>query len=332
MKSSIISFSLLLLGIGAAAQDTTGKKVRITSSFKPVLKEAAKVNFNAAPPTTDTTRPRLQYTIPNQNLNFAFQPGSLRPLALQADTGSQWTNESYVKVGFGNLKTPFAQVGLSVGDGERAGVNLYGRHTSSKGKLPFQDYSTTNFELNSFLKSSNNIEWNARLGGLQENYNKYGFAKGLVFPEDSIKVKLQTWRGRVSFHNINRTELGLSYAPELRIDVFSDGLSNSESNTYLNIPVQKTLGQSFAVDLALTASLSRYKPEGKKEVNNNFLAISPSLLYRSSNINLQAGIRPAWDKGKSRIFPNITAEIATSDQRFSFQAGWVAYFHNSGLQ
>src|SRR5688572_25042819 len=100
MKFSILSLSLLLIGMGAAAQDTTGKKVRITSSFKPVLKEAAKVNFNAAPPTTDTTRPRLQYNIPNQNLNFAFQPGSLRPLALQADTGSQWTNESYVKVGF----------------------------------------------------------------------------------------------------------------------------------------------------------------------------------------------------------------------------------------
>lgn len=332
MKFSILSLSLLLIGMGAAAQDTTGKKVRITSSFKPVLKEAAKVNFNAAPPTTDTTRPRLQYNIPNQGLNLAFQPGTLRPLALQADTGSQWTNESYVKVGFGNLKTPFAQVGLSVGDGEKAGINLYGRHTSSKGKIQFQDYSTTNFELNSFLKSSNNIEWNARLGGFQENYNKYGFDKSLTFPEDSIKVKLQTWRGRISFHNINRTDLGLSYAPELRVDVFNDGLSNSESNTYLNIPVQKTLGQTFAVDLALTASLSRYKPEKAEAISNNFFAISPSLLYRTANINLQAGVRPAWSKGESRLFPNITAEIATSDQRFSFQAGWVGYYRNAGFQ
>lgn len=332
MKSSILALSVLLIGMGAKAQDTTGRSVKITASFKPVLKEAAKINFNAAPPTTDTTRPRLQYSIPNQNLNFAFQPGTLRPLALQVDSGSLWTNESYVKVGFGNLKTPFAQVGLSVGDGQRAGVNLYGRHVSSKGKIPFQDYSTTNVELNTFLKSGN-IEWDARLGALQENTKKYGFEpKTLTFPEDSLNVKLQTWRGRISFHNINRTELGISYAPELRIDAFSDGLSNSESNTYINIPVQKSLGETFAVDLGITANLSRYKPEGKEDVNNNFLYISPSILYRSANINLQAGIRPAWDRSKSKLFPNVMAEIATSDKRFSFQAGWVGYLRNSGFQ
>jgi hypothetical protein len=332
MKSSIIAFSFLFAALGVQAQDTTGKRVRITSSFKPVLKEAAKVNLTAAPPATDTTRPRLQYNIPNQNLNLAFQPGSLRPLALQVDTGSQWSNESYVKAGFGNFSTPFAQVGLSVGDGKRAGLNLYGRHISSKGKIRYQDYSTTNLDLNTFLQSGN-IEWNARLGALQENYKKYGFEpKTLDFPEDSIRVRWQTWRGRVSFHNINRTALGISYSPELRIDAFSDGLSNSESNTYLHVPVQKTLGQKFAVDVALTASLSRYKPEKKEEVNNNFFAVSPSLLYRTANINLNAGIRPAWDRNSSRLFPNVTAEIATSDQRFSFQAGWVGYFRNAGFQ
>lgn len=332
MKFSFFAIASILIGIGAQAQDSTGKKVKITSSFKPVLKEAAKINFNAAPPTTDTSRPRLQYNIPNQNLNFAFQPGTLRPLALQADTGTQWTNESYVKVGVGNLKTPFAQVGLSVGDGKTAGLNLYGRHVSSKGKIPYQDYGSTNFELNSFFKAGN-IEWNARLGAAQDNYKKYGFEpKTLVFPNDSLNVKLQTWRGRISFHNINRTDLGLSYSPELRIDAFSDGLGNSESNTYLNVPVQKTLGEKFAAELAVTASLSRYKPEKKKEVNNNYLTLSPSLLYRSENINLQAGIRPSWNRSKSHLFPNVMAEIASSDKRFSFQAGWVGYLRNSGFQ
>lgn len=332
MKSFIFVISILWIGVVAQAQDTTGRKVKITSSFKPVLKDAAKINFNAAPPVTDTARPRLQYNIPNQNLNLAFQPGTLRPLALQVDTGGNWTNESYAKLGVGNLKTPFAQVGFSVSDGKRAGVNLYGKHSSSKGKIPFQDYSATNVEANAFLKSGN-IEWDARLGAAQHNTKKYGFEpKTLTFPEDSLKVQLTTWRGRISFHNINRTELGISYSPELRIDAFNDGLSNSESNTYLNVPVQKELGKQFAVEVAVTANLSRYKPEGKTEVTNNFLYISPSLLYRSPLVNLQAGIRPSWNKGQSRIFPNITAEIQSSDKRFSFQAGWVGYLRNSGFQ
>ena len=332
MKIFILFSSFLLAGIAASAQDTSGKKVKITSSFKPVLKEAAKINFNASPPNTDTSRPRLQYAIPNQNLNFAFQPGTLRPLALEVDTGGRWTNESYVKAGFGNYSTPFVQLGLSVGDGKTNGINFYGRHVSSKGKIDYQDYSNTNAELNAFFQSGN-IEWDARLGGLQEKYYKYGYQpKTLTFPNDSLEVKLQTWRGRVAFRNIKRTEFGLSYAPEIKVDVFNDQLSNSESNTYINLPLQKTLGNTFAVDLALTANLSRYKPENKTETNNNFLSLSPSLLYKSPTINIQAGIRPSWDKSKFKLFPNIMAEVASSDQRFSFQAGWVGYLRNAGFQ
>lgn len=332
MKFFLFTTTLVLLGFIAAAQDTSGKKVRITSSFKPVLKEAAKINFNASPALNDTSRPRLQYSIPNQNLAFAFQPGNLRPLALAADTGGNWTNESYVKAGFGNFKTPFVQLGLSVGDGKAAGINFYGRHVSSKGKIQHQDYSNTNAELNAFFKAGN-IEWNARLGGLQEKYKKYGYQpKTLVFPEDSLDVDLQTFRGRIAFRNINRTDLGISYAPEFRVDAFKDGLGNSESNMYINVPVQKTLGDVFAADVAITANISKYKPENKPDVSNNWFAVSPSILYKTANINIQAGIRPAWDNSQFHLFPNLIAEVMASNRRFAFQAGWVGYLRNAGFQ
>src|ERR1700694_2066855 len=116
MKPTVLITALLALAVSASAQDSSRKReVNITSSFKPVLKDAAKINFNATPPTADTSRPRLQYTIPNQNLAFGFQPGSLKPLALQVDTGGKWDNLSYVKLGYGSLKTPFAPAGVSFG-------------------------------------------------------------------------------------------------------------------------------------------------------------------------------------------------------------------------
>lgn len=332
MKFSLITATFFLIGLAASAQDTTGKKVKITSSFKPVLKEAAKVNFTASPALNDTTRPRLQYTIPNQNLNLAFQPGNLRPLALAVDTGGNWTNESYVKAGFGNFNTPFVKLGLSVGDGKAAGLNFYGQHVSSKGSIKYQDYSNTNAELNAFFKSGN-IEWNARLGGGLDKYNKYGYLpKTLTFPEDSINVKLHTYKARIAFRNVNRTDLGISYAPELKVDAFSDGLSNSETTTYINLPLQKTLGNAFEVDVAATASLSTYKPDKKSNVSNNWFAVSPSILYKTANINLQIGIRPAWESGKAHLFPNLIGEVASTDKRFSFQAGWVGYVRNAGFQ
>jgi hypothetical protein len=334
IKSPVLVTLLLASAATVDAQDTLRKKeVNVTSTFKPVLKDAAKINFNATAPAADTTRPKLQYTIPNQNLSFGFQPGSLKPLALQVDTGGKWSNESYVKIGYGSFKTPFAKAGISFGDGRNAGISIYAQHSSSKGKLPLQDYSNSAVDLAAFFKASKNMEWNVRFGGYQEQYNKYGYQpKTLTFPDDSVKVKFQTWRGRVSFHNINRTDLGISYAPELKVDVFNDQLSNSESNTYINLPLEKSLGQTFAVNIALTGNLSRYKPDGKTAIVNNSLSVAPSIFYKKPNVNVQAGIRPSWDNSNFKLFPNILAEFNSTDKRFSFQVGWTGYLRNSGFQ
>jgi hypothetical protein len=334
MKYSILLAAVLTVGIGASAQDSTkGKTVNVTSQFKPTLKEAAKINFNATPPPTDTSKPRLQYSIPNQNLSLAFQPGSLKPLALEVDSGGVWRNESYVKLGYGNFKTPFIQGAISFGDGRTAGLNIYVKHNSSKGDLPFQDYSDSKVDFNAFLKTAKNLQWNVRVGGQQEKYNKYGFLPTtLTFPDDSINVKYQTWSGRVNFHNITKTDLGLSYAPEVKIDVLNDQLSNSESNTYINLPLQKTIGEAFEVDLAATANLSRYKPDNKTAIANNYLYFSPSVLFKKENVNISAGLRPSWDNGEFKVFPNVLLEFKTANYPFSFQVGWTGYLRNSGFQ
>ena len=334
MRSAILLSFFVLTATILSAQDTPGKRgVNITSTFKPSLKEAAKINFNATPPVSDTTRPTLQYQIPNQNLNFTFQPGSLKPLALQVDSGGNWSNESYVKVGYGSLKTPYAQAGISFGDGKNAGLNIYAKHHSSKGRIPLQDYSNSSVDLTAFFKAAKNMEWNIRFGGFQEIYNKYGFEpKTLVFPIDSTEVRYHTWRSRASFRNINKTEFGLSYAPEVRVDLFHDQLSNSETNSYLHLPLQKSIGEKFAVELAFTGSLSRYKPGNSATVGNNYFAFSPSFFFKQSNVNVQAGIRPSWDNGAFKLFPNVMMEFNARDLDFSFQLGWTGQMRNSGFQ
>ena len=331
----LLTFGILSFGISYAQQDTLkkGKVVDITSAFKPVIKESAKINFNASPAVNDTTKPRLNYDIPNQNLLFAYQPGSLRPLALDIDTGGAWDVNSYIKAGFGSLKTPFVQAGFSFGDGETAGVNIFAKHVSSEGKIDFQDYRNTKVDLKGFLKTTKKMEWNGRLGMNQERYYKYGYQPStLVFPKDTLLQQFQTWSGGIGVHNTERTQFGISYAPEILINVFSDERNNSESNTYLNVPMQKTVGKMFAVNLAATFDLTKYKPDNKPTVDNTFYYLSPSLLVKTSKVNAQIGIRPSWDNKTFKLFPNVTGEFSTEDKRFIFQAGWSGYIRRTSYQ
>jgi hypothetical protein len=328
---------LVIVGFSASAQkDTTRtKSVNITSAFKPVLRESAKINFNASPPTADTAKPKLQYDIPGPSLLLAYQPGSLKPLALQIDSTGKFDNRNYIKVGFGSLKTPLVQAGFSFGDGNTAGINIYAKHVASQGKREFQDFSNTQVKLNGFYKTAKNMEWDASIGMRADKTYKYGFTPAtLSFPNDSIKQNFQTYSARVGVHNINKSEFGLSYSPEVRIDIFNDNLKNNESNTVVDLPLEKTIGKEFAVKLGLTFDLTRLSPKNKSAatINNTMYYISPSVLYKRANLNLQVGIRPSWDNGSFKMFPNILADVGTADQRFTVMAGWTGYFRKTTYQ
>jgi len=331
---ALLGFGILLVGISNAQQDTTKKgKVDITSAFKPILIESAKINFNASPAENDTTKPKLTYNIPNQNLLFNYQPASLKPLALDIDSGGVWNMSSYVKVGFGSLKTPFIQGGFSFGDGKTAGLNIYAKHVSSEGKKDYQNFRNTGVDLKGFFQTTKNIEWNARLGMKQERYYKYGYKPAtLIIPKDSLSQEFQTWNGGISFHNINHTQFGISYSPEVFINVFSDGRDNSESNTFINVPIQKTVGKIFAVNLGATFDLTKYKPSKKNSIDNTFYYLSPAILFKTPKMNVQAGIRPSWDNKTFKMFPNVTFEASTDDNRFIFQAGWTGYIRRTSYQ
>ncbi|MDP4262345.1 MAG: hypothetical protein Q8941_07420 [Bacteroidota bacterium] len=336
-RTGLLALLVVLAGqvLYAQKNDTTRKRsVDITSAFKPVLRESAKINFNATPPAADTTRPRLQYDIPSPNLLFAYQPGSLKPLALQVDSVGKWDNSSYIKAGFGSLKTPYIQAGFSFGDGNTAGANIYAKHVSSQGKREFQDFTTTQVKLSGFYKTVQNMEWDASLGMKADKTYKYGFQpESLSYPGDSLKQNFQTISGRVNVHNINKTAFGLNYSPEIRIDVFSDNLKNNESNTVIDLPLEKTIGQDFAVKLGLTFDLTRLSPKDKSgAVNNTMYYIAPSVLYKKSNLNLQVGIRPSWDNKVFKMFPNILADVGTEDQRFTFQIGWTGYLRKTSYE
>jgi hypothetical protein len=331
MRSMFLFLAGLVASSAVIAQDTIRKReVIVTSAFKPVLKDAAKINFNASPAVADTNRPRLQYTIPNQNLNFAFQPGTLRPIALSIDTAVKWDNWNYAKVGYGNFNTPYFESGLSLGNGQNAGLNIYGRHISSEGKIDFQKFSNTDIEMNGYVQHGKNLEFTGRFGGFEKRYNRYGFEpKNLDFPDDSINVRYQNFSTRIGLHNINQTSLGLSYAPEFELNVFSDKLSNRETNAYFNLPLRKTFGGQFEVDVALEGNVTRYSPKSEETIKNSYFSFAPTLLVKTANVVLHGGIKPSWDNKEFKLFPNVRAEISTPNKQVTAHLGWIGYIRSN---
>jgi hypothetical protein len=338
-KKTLSLLVLVLSGAGAClhAQDTTKRKtIEITSSFKPVLREAVKINFNAAPPQVDTSKPRLSYNIPAQYLFLTYQPGEMKPVAFQGDTLIPWENYNYIKVGVGNVHLPFIQTGFTFGDAKTSQFNIFANHLSSKGSLPSQKNSLTDVKLMGTVKSANDLEWNGSLGFKNDAYYLYGYRPDtLKFAKDDLKQFFQTFEGRLSLRNTEPTEFGLTYHPNIRVSVFTDNHSPkaSEANTVLNLPLEKTFGKSFGFNLAFTADLTNYRPAGDlPNQNNNVYVVTPAFLIKTPNLSLQASVAPSWDNKKFNLLPNFLADISTSDQRFGLQLGWIEYYDKGSYQ
>lgn len=315
---------------GALGDTSHPKTVVVTSSFKPSLRNAAKINLSAAAPLPDSTLPQLQYQVPAQNLFFTYQPATLRPLALNIDSAVKWENSNYIKAGFGNYTTPYIRAGFSFGDAATSLINVNAHHTSSKGNLTFQQFSKTGADINGIFNPSENLEWNGKLFFDQTTQYQYGFRPDtLKFSKEDLRQRFTTFGVKLGLRNKQTNSYGIDYSPSVAMDVFSDNRNGRESNLVLDAPLSKSFAKIFAFNLGLKADITSYKSDSTGTINNNLFYLSPALQFKTPNFKLVAGFIPSWDNSVFHLLPNFSADIKLKDEKFILQAGWIGYYNKT---
>jgi hypothetical protein len=196
----------------------------------------------------------------------------------------------------------------------------------------------TDVKLVGTFKTPGNLEWNGGVGFKNDGYYLYGFQPDtLKFTSDQLRQTFQTYDAHISLRNSVATEFGLLYHPNFKVSYFTDNHNpkGTESNTVLNLPLEKLIGKEFAFDLGVTADLTHYNlPNSKSGVgqNNNIYTVNPAFLVKNSNFFLQAAVTPSWDNKSFFLLPNFLADISTNDQQFTLQLGWIGYYDKGSYQ
>ena len=326
-----LSIVCCLLSIVSLAQRDTTKRqtIDITSSYKPVLRNAVKINLSASPLSADTSRPRMGYDIPPQNLFFAYQPISLKPLGLMQDTGLQLGIRNYAKIGFGNFTTPYITAAVSFGDGKKSLANIYGNYISSKGKIDNQDFSELQLKgTGSYFSEKNEIYGSAGINARQ--YHQYGYDhKVQTFSKEDIRRKYQDFTVAAGLKNISVNDLNINYNPTVEAHIFSRENIIDESTLVLDAPVEKKFGESVSIKLAAKADITNFTNKATSvntNITNNLFQVAPELIYYSDKFTFHGGATPSWDNGELSVLPNVYGEAQLQNQVLIVQAGWVGRF------
>lgn len=324
---SVVIFFVSVNVMAQQGKDTTKKQsINIVSSYKPVLRNAVKINFSGAQLNADTSKTVKAYNIPSQNLFYAYQAIPLKALALQQDTSLYLGDRNYIKAGFGNLTTPYVNVGLGIGDGKTYLANVYGTYISSNGKIKNQDYSLLNIKAagSYFLKKN---ELYASFGTKRDEYYLYGYDHLTMFPKrKDIRQQFQQIDVAAGVRNTVSTEYQISYNPNFQGNFFTNVGRLSETNLIIDAPVEKKFGKSFVLKLDAKADLTKYSSRGvdpNYSYNNNVEQLAPSLVYNSPRLIINGGIIPTWNNGVFEYLPNVFAEAQLAEKVFMIQAGWV---------
>ncbi len=324
---------LCLLFTVSHAQDTTRRQtIQITSSYKPSLRNSVKINLYASPISPDTSHPRLAYYIPPENLFFAYQPVSLKPLSLQADTTLKLGDRNQLKVGYGNLSTPYVSGAFSFGDGKHNLGNVYGNYISSRGKIKNQDFSEWNVKGTGSLFSAKN-ETYASAEFAQHEYYQYGYDHTLYnFAKDSLRRSYQDFSARIGFRNIEHNDLGINYDPHLEVHEFSRENKANETTVMINLPAEKRFSDAVSFKVEARGNFDNYQPKksAAPSISNNLFELAPELVYYSDMFTFHGGITPSWNNNTLAVLPNIYTEIQLQQNSLMIQLGWVGkYIPNS---
>ena len=325
----LFPFTFFILHSTAQRDTTRRQTIDITSSFKPVLRNAVKINLSASPLAADTSRPASVYNIPAQNLFFAYQPISLKPLTLSQDTGLQLGIRNYVKAGFGNYTTPYIAAAVSFGNGKSSIVNLYGNYISSKGKITNQNFSEMRLKgTGSFFTAKNEMYGRAGIDARQ--YYQYGYDHELhSYNKDSVSRRYQDFTVAGGLRNIAVNDMHINYNPNAEAHIFSRENKVTESTLILEAPVEKKFGESVSVKVAARADITNFANKTtaiNTSISNNLFQIAPELVYYSDRFTFHGGVTPSWDNGKLSVLPNVYGEAQLQQKVLIVQAGWVGRF------
>ena len=327
----LLSCTGLLVNTGLFAQKDTTRKttIDITSAYKPVLRNAVKINLSATQLHADTTHPNLQYNIPAQNLFYIYQPIPLKPAALQMDSNLNLGMRNYLKAGFGNFSTPYVSAGFSFGDGRKGLFNLYADYISSKGKIQYQDYSRLNIRaMGSFFMPKNEFYASAQ-ARMDDNY-LYGYDHTIYkYQKDSLKRQYQDIMLHAGLRNTVSGEYQINDDPNITVSSFSSKDRLTESTLVLDAPIEKQFGEAFAFKVDGRADITSYNTKGLSSnvaLTNNIIQVAPSLVFSSPRLSINGGIIPTWDNGSFVWLPNVYAEAQIQEKVLMFQAGWVGRY------
>ncbi len=313
-----------LLAQTRSGNDTTFKSQTLNfySTYKPEVVPAPKPVFVPTLPVVDTSKPVLQYQVPEQTISYTYQAEPIKPVALKRGR-EKLPFENYAKLGLGSQNTVLIDAGIGSLMGNDYDAVLHFNHMSQKGNYVDNQKWSQNT-----LDASGNIYMDKAtlslgLQGERRAYRQYGYSNELyTFNEADIRNVYSGVTFNAALTPVGSTFWNLKYRPEARIYWWYSGMNASERNLDLSIPVTKAIDSAISFTLAANIGLTGYTNKTSGNFSNNYFQLAPAVNFSYEGFKARVGLKPTFASSKNYLLPDINVSGNIINNSLRLYAGW----------
>ena len=305
-KSIFFVFFFLLMQYFTLAQNKKGKveEINITSSFKPSIVKTGKLEFFPEIPVKDTHSFKFDYTFDAVNFKTPLSSFSLKPLAYQVPPPPVDINNAYLKLGGGNLNTPFVSAAYQTRFDENL-LSFGVDHISSKGNIPNQQYANSKITTRFTRQVADNQSFTLNLGYQGDAYRNYGYDTAkFTFSEDELKQKFNLFSFGAGYDLVAGKNADVFIKPTLKFDYLTTRRDAKEMNLQLTVPVNYVVGEDIKLSAALNLDYVQLKEEPFIKNSMVLLQMPLKIDYIIDGLYVSGGIIPVLKNNKIVFAPD----------------------------
>lgn len=288
----------------AQVKKNSMEEINITSSFKPSIVKTGKLEFFPEIPLKDTQSFRFNYPFDAVNFKTPLSSFSLKPLAYQVPQLATDKNNAFVKVGGGNLNTPF----LSAGYQSRFNNNTFSigvDHISSKGNLQNQQYSNSKIAGQFKSQLADNQSFNLNLGYQGDAYRNYGYdTSKFLFSEDALKQRFNQFSIGSGFDLVAGNNASIFIKPEIQLDYLSTRRGANELDFQFRVPVTYVVDNNVKLSANLDIDYVRLNNESGIKNSTVLIQLPLKVDYIIDGLYASGGIVPVLKNNKVKLVPD----------------------------
>jgi hypothetical protein len=318
---------MLFCGAVYSQIDKKKEEINISSSFKPSIIKANKIEFRPEFITRDTSSytfkyegVKLSFTTPMSG--FTIKPLAYLPLLAEVDS-----NQAAIQLGYGNLHAPQGALSYSSARNNQS-ITANADYLSMKGKLTDQHHSIGTLGIGFKKRVSETQQFTAGAGVEMYNYTTYGFLRSPSFPIASkdLMQHITNIHLQSSLVNVAGEEGKIATKPTVRFDYITTNYRFTTTEIGLDIPIEFKWKKHIQLYTRPGFEWVNTKESTLSAVNTTLLKAPMGVHVQLNKFILNTNLQPTVFKNDFRLVPTIELNYKLKEKNLLLSGGYRNMF------